>query len=117
MPKKGLKKMTDAEFTSYTIIEFPSEAEMEFFLSERISKSASLRDSMKKSGMKKWVTSRIFNKENKFVIANWLEYESQEAYETCNEFFEHHIAKNRNELSRHTVKIQSYRGIVIFEQS
>ena len=54
--------MTDAEFTSYTIIEFPSEAEMEFFLSERISKSASLRDSMKKSGMKKWVTSRIFNK-------------------------------------------------------
>ena len=45
--------MTDAEFTSYTIIEFPSEAEMEFFLSERISKSASLRDSMKKSGMSK----------------------------------------------------------------
>ena len=109
--------MTDAEFTSYTIIEFPSEAEMEFFLSERISKSASLRDSMKKSGMKKWVTSRIFNKENKFVIANWLEYESQEAYETCNELFEHHVEKNRNELSRHTVKIQSYRGIVIFEQS
>ncbi len=69
--------MKDAEFTSYTIIEFPSEAEMEFFLSERISKSASLRDRMKKSGMKKWVTSRIFNKENKFVIANWLEYESQ----------------------------------------
>ena len=34
MPKKGLKTMTDAEFTSYTIIEFPSEAEMEFFLSE-----------------------------------------------------------------------------------
>ena len=109
--------MTDAEFTSYTIIEFPSEAEMEFFLSERISKSASLRDSMKKSGMKKWVTSRIFNKENKFVIANWLEYESQEAYETCNKLFEHHVAKNRNELLRHTVKIQSYRGIVIFEQS
>ena len=76
--------MKDAEFTSYTIIEFPSEAEMEFFLSERISKSASLRDRMKKSGMKKWVTSRIFNKDNKFVIANWLEYESQEAYESCN---------------------------------
>ena len=109
--------MKDAEFTSYTIIEFPSEAEMEFFLSERISKSASLRDRMKKSGMKKWVTSRIFNKENKFVIANWLEYESQEAYETCNEMFDNHIAENRNELSRHTVKIQSYRGIVIFEHS
>ena len=59
--------MKDAEFTSYTIIEFPSEAEMEFFLSERISKSASLRDRMKKSGMKKWVTSRTFNKDNKFV--------------------------------------------------
>ena len=109
--------MKDAEFTSYTIIEFPSEAEMEFFLSERISKSASLRDRMKKSGMKKWVTSRIFNKENKFVIANWLEYESQEAYKTCNEMFENHVAENRNELSRHTVKIQSYRGIVIFEHS
>ena len=51
--------MTDAEFTSYTIIEFPSEAEMEFFLTERISKSASLRDRMKKNGMKKWVTSRV----------------------------------------------------------
>ena len=109
--------MKDAEFTSYTIIEFPSEAEMEFFLSERISKSASLRDRMKKSGMKKWVTSRIFNKENKFVIANWLEYASQDAYETCNEMFDNYVAENRNELSRHTVKIQSYRGIVIFEQS
>ena len=85
--------MTDAEFTSYTIIEFPSEAEMEFFLSERISKSTSLRDSMKKSGMKKWVTSRIFNKDNKFVIANWLEYESQEAYENCNALFEQHVPK------------------------
>ena len=107
--------MTEAEFTSYTIIEFPSEAEMEFFLSERISKSTSLRDRMKDSGMKKWGTSRIFNKENKFVIANWLEYESQEAYESCNEILEQHVAKNRDELSRHTVKIQSYRGIVIFE--
>ena len=96
---------------------FKSEAEMEFFLSERISKSTSLRDSMKKSGMKKWVTSRIFNKDNKFVIANWLEYESQEAYENCNELFEQHVAKNRNDLSKHTVKIQSYRGIVIFEHS
>ena len=109
--------MNDAEFTSYTIIEFPSEAEMEFFLSERISKSTSLRDSMKKGGMKKWVTSRIFNKDNKFVIANWLEYESQEAYENCNQLFEQHVAKNRDELSKHTVKIQSYRGIVIFEHS
>ena len=86
-------------------------------MSERISKSASLRDSMKKNGMKKWVTSRIFNKDNKFVIANWLEYESQEAYENCNELFEQHVAKNRNDLSKHTVKIQSYRGIVIFEHS
>ena len=109
--------MKDAEFTSYTIIEFPSEAEMEFFLSERISKSASLRYRMKKSGMKKWVTSRIFNKEIKFVIANWLEYESQEAYETCNEMFDNHVVENCNELPRHTVKIQSYRGIVIFEHS
>ena len=109
--------MTNAEFTSYTIIEFPSEAEMEFFLSERISKSSSLRDRMKINGMKKWVTSRIFNKENKFVIANWLEYESQDAYESCNEIFEHHVAKNRDDLSKHTVKIQSYRGIVIFEHS
>ena len=109
--------MTDEEFTSYTIIEFPSEAEMEFFLSERISKSTLLRDRMKKSGMKKWVTSRIFNKENKFIIANWLEYESQKAYESCNEIFEQHVAKNRDDLSKHTVKIQSYRGIVIFEHS
>ena len=70
---------------------------------------------MKKSGTKKWVTSRIFNKENKFVIANWLEYESQEAYEACNEMFEHHVEENRSELSKHIVKIQSYRGIVIFE--
>ncbi len=72
---------------------------------------------MKKSGMKKWVTSRVFNKENKFVIANWLEYESQRACETCNEMFENHVAENRNELSRHTVKIQPYRGIEIFERS
>ena len=107
--------MTHAEFTSYTIIEFPSEAEMEFFLSKRISKSASLKDRMKKSGMKKWVTSRIFNKDNKFVIANWLEYESQKAYKRCNEIFEQPIAENRDDLSKHTVKIQSYRGIVIFE--
>ena len=109
--------MTDAEFTSYTIIEFPSESEMEFFLSERITKSASLRDRMKNNGMKKWVTSQIFNKDNWFVIANWLEYESQNAYESCNEIFEQHVAENRDDLSKHTVKIQSYRGIVIFEHS
>jgi len=54
---------------------------------------------------------------NKFVIANWLEYESQEAYENCNELFEQHVAKNRDDLSKHTVKIQSYRGVVIFEHS
>ena len=72
---------------------------------------------MKKSGMKKWVTSRIFNKDNKFVIANWLEYESQKAYERCNQIFEQHVAENRDDLSKHTVKFQSYRGIVIFEHS
>ena len=70
---------------------------------------------MKDSGRKRWITSCIFNKENKFAIANWLEYESQEAYESCNEILEQYVAKNRDELSRHAVKIQSYRGIVIFE--
>ena len=90
---------------------------MEFFLSERISKPTSLRDRMKKSGMKKWVTSRIFYKDNKFVIANWLEYESQKAYESCNEIFAQHVEENRDDLSKHTVKLQSYRGIVIFEHS
>ena len=63
------------------------------------------------------LVKRVASKENKFVIANWLEYESQEAYETCNEMFEKHVAENRDELSKHIVKIQSYRGIVIFEHS
>ena len=72
--------MTQATITSYTLLDFISEGDMKLFFSfieEHMDEHAAR---LRENGMTKFYVTRIFNKGDKFTIANWLEYRDQEAF-------------------------------------
>ncbi len=71
--------MSKSVITSYTLIDFLSEADMLAFLSFAEESMQAHADNLKAHRITKFYISRIFNKGDKFAIGNWLEYEDQEA--------------------------------------
>jgi predicted TPR repeat methyltransferase len=69
--------MSKSVITSYTLIDFLSEADMLTFLSFAEESMQALADNLKANGMTKFYISRVLNKGDKFTIGNWLEYEDQ----------------------------------------
>ena len=40
-------------------------------------------DELRANGMIKFFVTRVFNKEGKFTVGNWLEYKDAESYKAC----------------------------------
>ena len=72
--------MSKSVITSYTLVDFLSEADMLAFLLFAEESMQAHAYKLKAKGMTKFYISRVFNKGDKFTIGNWLEYEDQEAY-------------------------------------
>ena len=80
--------MTQATITSYTLLDFISEGDMKLFFSfieEHMDEHAAR---LRENGMTKFYVTRIFNKGDKFTIANWLEYRDQEAFVACDRIWQ-----------------------------
>ena len=66
--------MSDAVITSYTLIDFPTESDLTaifVFVEQNYDQLAS---DLRENGMVKFYITRVFNKEGKFTVGNWLEY-------------------------------------------
>ena len=72
--------MSKAVITSYTLLDFMSEADMDgffFFVESNMEQRAA---KFRANGMTKFYISWVFNKGDKFAIGNWLGYENQKAF-------------------------------------
>ncbi|MEC7496262.1 MAG: hypothetical protein VX773_09110, partial [Pseudomonadota bacterium] len=73
----GNPVMTQATITSYTLLDFISEGDMDLFFSFIEDHMDEHAARLRGNGMTKFYVTRIFNKGDKFTIANWLEYRDQ----------------------------------------
>ena len=110
--------MSKSVITSYTLMDFLSEADMLAFLSFAEESMQAHANNLRANGMTKFYISRVFNKGDKFTIANWLEYEDQEAYVACDKIWQKFLSDSDNENKFNFIsKIVPYRGIVQYDFS
>ena len=64
--------MSTGVITSFTLIDFPSESEMTAFFVFFENNIEALADELRANGMIKFYVTRVFNKEGKFTVGNWL---------------------------------------------
>ena len=108
--------MTQATITSYTLLDFISEGDMDLFFSfieEHMDEHAAR---LRENGMTKFYVTRIFNKGDKFTIANWLEYRDQEAFVACDRIWQDFMDDSRDKM-QHIAKVVPHRGIVQYDFS
>ena len=75
--------MSTGVITSFTLIDFPSESEMTAFFVFIEKHTDALANELRANGMIKFYVTRVFNKEGKFTVGNWLEYKDAESYKAC----------------------------------
>ena len=75
--------MSTGVITSFTLIDFPSESEMTAFFVFVEKNMEGLSDELRANGMTKFYVTRVFNKNDKFTVGNWLEYKDAESYKAC----------------------------------
>ena len=108
--------MTQATITSYTLLDFISEGDMDLFFSfieDHMDKHAAR---LRENGMTKFYVSRVFNKGDKYTIGNWLEYEDQEAFAACDKIWQQFLADTSDKFN-FVSKVVPYRGIVQYDFS
>ena len=110
--------MSKSVITSYTLMDFLSEADMLAFLSFAEESMQAHADNLKAHGMTKFYISTVFDKGDKFTIRNWLEYEDQEAQVVCDKIWQKFVSDSDNEKKFNFFsKIVPYRGIVQYDFS
>ena len=75
--------MSTGVITSFTLIDFLNESEMTAFFVFFEKNIEGLSDELRANGMIKFYVTRVFNKEGKFTVGNWLEYKDAESYKAC----------------------------------
>ena len=75
--------MSTGVITSFTLIDFLNESEMTAFFVFVEKNMEGLSDELRANGMTKFYVTRVFNKNDKFTVGNWLEYKDAESYKDC----------------------------------
>ena len=75
--------MSTGVITSFTLIDFLNESEMTAFFVFVEKNMEVLSDELRANGMIKFYVTRVFNKNDKFTVGNWLEYKDAESYKAC----------------------------------
>ena len=88
--------MTQAPITSYTLLDFISEGDMDLFFSFIEDHMDEHAARLRENGMTKFYVTRIFNKGDKFTIANWLECRDQEAFVACDRIWQEFMQDSRD---------------------
>ena len=108
--------MSKALITSYTLMDFMSEADMNGFFSFVEGHMEQHAANLRANGMTRFYVSRVFNKGDKFTIGNWLEYKDQEAFLACDKVWEKFLQDSSSHFDFIT-KVVPYRGIVQYDFS
>lgn len=75
--------MSDAIIKSYSFVDFPTESDMMAFVVFFEQNYDWLSNDLRHDGMIRFYITRVFNKEGKFKVGNWLEYKDQDIYLAC----------------------------------
>ena len=102
--------------TSFTLIDFPSESEMTAFFVFMEQHVEELASDLRANGMTKFYTTRVFNKEGKFTVGNWLEYKDADSYAACDKIWAKFMDEkgNRLEVVR---KVVPHRCVVQYDHT
>ena len=103
--------MSTGVVTSFTLTDFPSESEMTAFFVFMEKHTDALANELRANGMTKFYVTRAFNKDDKFMVGNWLEYKDTDSYAACDKI----RAKFTSEVaskSRLVRKIAPHRCVV-----
>ena len=79
--------MSTGVITSFTLIDFLNESEMTAFFVFVEKNMEGLSDELRDNGMTKFYVTRVFNKNDKFTVGNWLEYKDTESYKACEDIW------------------------------
>jgi hypothetical protein len=109
--------MSDAVITSYTLIDFPTESDLTAFFVFVEQNYDQLASDLRENGMVKFYITRVFNKEGKFTVGNWLEYKNQDAYAACDQIWKTFMNEVYSRNTSVTAKIAPHRGIVQYDYS
>ena len=109
--------MSDAVITSYTLVDFPTESDMTAFFVFVEHNYEQLANDLRDHGMIKFYITRVFNKEGKFTVGNWLEYKDQDAYLACDQIWKTFMMTVYAQNTSVTAKIAPHRGIVQYDYS
>ena len=75
--------MSTGVITSFTLIDFLNESEMTAFFVFMEKHTDALASELRANGMTKFYVTRVFDKNDKFTVGNWLEYKDAESYKAC----------------------------------
>ena len=79
--------MSTGVITSFTLIDFLNESEMTAFFVFMEKHTDALASELRANGMTKFYVTRVFDKNDKFTVGNWLEYKDAESYEAYNDIW------------------------------
>ena len=108
--------MSTGVITSFTLIDFLNESEMTAFFVFVEKNMEGLSDELRANGMTKFYVTRVFNKNDKFTVGNWLEYKDAESYKACNDIWAKFMTEKGNK-SGLIGKVAPHRCVVQYDYS
>tara|TARA_B100001057_G_scaffold149936_1_gene149840 strand:+ start:76 stop:402 length:327 start_codon:yes stop_codon:yes gene_type:complete len=108
--------MSTGIITSFTLIDFPNESEMTAFFVFFEKNIEVLSEELRANGMIKFYVTRVFNKNDKFTVGNWLEYKDADSYKACDDIWAKFM-KEKTSKSGLIGKVAPHRCVVQYDYS
>ena len=108
-----------AKLSSYTIVDFPTKAQLNLFLKyvEQRNNDKVVIEEMREAGLVKRIVSQIWNATNAYRIGITYEYKDEESFTKFQIVLKDFLEKPETKELLAGAKISSSRGIVLFENN
>ena len=108
-----------AKLSSYTIVDFPTKAQLNLFLKyvEQRNNDKVVIEEMKEAGLIKRIVSQIWNATNAYRIGITYEYKDEESFTKFQIVLKDFLEKPETKELLAGAKISSSRGVVLFENN
>ena len=108
-----------AKLSSYTIVDFPTKAQLNLFLKyvEQRNNDNVVIEEMKEAGLVKRIVSQIWNATNAYRIGITNEYKDEESFTKFQIVLKDFLEKPETKELLAGAKISSSRGVVLFENN
>ncbi len=108
--------MSKGVITSFTLIDFLNESEMTAFFVFMEKHTDALASELRANGMTKFYVTRVFDKNDKYTVGNWLEYKNADSYKACNKIWATFMNEKGNK-SGLIGKVAPHRCVVQYDYS